>query len=95
MEIVKLPVGVAAKPEDDCIRIQQCADGTFLLGASFLATCEDGVEESVGIIGSQPYDSYEDAEAAGLACASECGVQVVHVSQSDGTEPLPEPARST
>jgi len=92
MEIVKLPVGVPAKVEDDCIGIQQLADGGFLLTGSLLAMREeDGDEESVGLVQSEPYSSYEAAEAAGLAWADECGVERLHVSRSDGAIPLPDP----
>ena len=92
MEIVKLPVGVPAKVEDDCIRIQELSDGNFLLTGSLLASDGDeGDEKSVGLIQSEPYSSYEAAEAAGLAWADECGVALLHVSRSDGTAPMPDP----
>jgi hypothetical protein len=91
MEIVKLPVGVPARVEDDCIRIQQLPDGQYLLTGTLLAPSdEEGSADSVGLVESEPYPSYEAAEAAGLAWANECGVEVLHVSSSDGTEPLPE-----
>lgn len=92
MDIVKLPVGVPATVEDDCIRIQELADGGFLLTGTLLASCDDaGDEESVGLVQSEPYPSYEAAEAAGLAWADECGVARLHVSRSDGISPLPDP----
>jgi len=92
MEIVNLPVGVPAKVEDDCIRIQQLPDGNFLLTGTLLTSDSvEGGEESVGLIQSEPYPSYEAAEAAGLAWADECGVARLHVSHSDGTTPLPDP----
>ena len=91
MEIVKLPVGQSASAETDCIRIQELAGGGYDLTGSLLFNCGD-VEpaESVSLIGSEPYESYEDAEAAGLAWANEHCVPVVHVSRSDGTAPLPD-----
>lgn len=92
MEIVKLPVGVPARVEDDCIRIQELDDGGFLLTGTLLASGEgEDEEESVGLIESEPYPNYEAAEAAGLALANECGVEQLHVSRSDGTTPLPDP----
>ena len=91
MEIVKLPPGVPAAVEDDCLRIQQLEDGQFLMTGTLLAGEGDDLE-SVGLIESETYPSYEAAEAAGLAWAAECGVAVLHVSRSDGIKPLPEPA---
>ena len=92
MEIVKLPVGVPAKVEDDCIRIQELADGNFLLTGTLLTSGGDeDDEESVGLIQSEPYPSYDAAEAAGLAWAHQCGVALLHVSRSDGTRPMPDP----
>lgn len=87
-----LPAGVPAKVEDDCIRIQQLADGQYLLTGTLLARCdEENGDASVGLIQSEPYPSYEAAEAAGLAWADECGVALLHVSRSNGAEPLPDP----
>lgn len=92
MEIVNLPTGLTGTVEDDCIRIQQMPDGRFMLTGNVLAGCGDTeATESVGLIGSGPYDSYAAAEAAGLAWASEHCVELLHVSRSAGTEPLPEP----
>lgn len=92
MEIVKLPAGVPARVEDDCIRIQELPDGGFLLTGTLLATgADEADDESVGLIQSEPYPSYEAAEAAGLAWADQCGVARLHVSRSDGTSPIPDP----
>lgn len=91
MEIVKLPAGQHAAAEADCIRIQELPDGRFSLTGTLLFNCGD-VEpaESVSLISSDPYRSYEDAEAAGLAWANEHCVAVVHVTRSEGTAPLPD-----
>jgi len=92
MEIVMLPVGIAAAVEDDCIQIERSADGTFLLGGTVLCAGEDDVTESVTLISSEPYQSYEAAEAAGLAWADACGVTMLHISRSYGTGEFPDPA---
>jgi len=93
MEITHLPVGEVAEPEQDCIRIQQMRDGTFMLSGSVLLDCGDAeTAESVGLIESEPYGSYEAAEAAGLAWANDHCVRLLHVCRSEGTEPLPDPA---
>jgi hypothetical protein len=93
MDITHLPIGEVAEPEEDCIRIQQLQDGTFMLSGSVLLNCGDvETAESVGLITSEPYGSYEAAEAAGLAWANDHCVGLLHVCRSDGTEPLPDPA---
>ena len=91
MDIVKLPTGVRASPDTDCISIQELPDGSFALNGSMLVRCEGQDEaESVALIGGDPYKSYDDAEAAGLAWASECCAERVYISRSDGAKPLPE-----
>ena len=42
------------------------------------------------MIGSDPYPSYEEAEAAGLAWINEHGVEQVFVARSEGVRPLPD-----
>jgi hypothetical protein len=91
MEIVNLPVGEQASDETDCIRIQELSDGTFALHGSVLLRCGDAeVAESVSLIGSEAYETYDAAEAAGLAWAGEHCADVLYVCRSDGTKPLPE-----
>lgn len=82
MEIIKLPMGILAPEESDCISVAEQADGTFELNTSALSSCEpiDGAESSA-VIGSQPYDSYDAAEAAGLAIAAEQCVETVYISR--------------
>ena len=93
MDIVKLPAGQYASDDTDCIRIQETPDGRFLLTGTVLLRCGDGeASESVALIGGEPYQSYDDAEAAGAAWANEHCVEVLHVSRSEGTEPLPDVA---
>ena len=95
MEIVKLPAGERAPAESDCISIQEDANGRFLLNASALVTCTteaDGEEEgdSAAVIGGTPYETYDEAEAAGLAWAADQCVEQVYVARSAGKEPLPD-----
>ncbi len=91
MEIVKLPAGEPAPSNGDCIRIQELENGGFRLAGSVLVRCGDGEEaESVSLVGGDPYGSYEDAEAAGLAWANEHCAEMLHISHSIGTAPLPD-----
>lgn len=93
MEIVKMPAGLQASDDSDCIRIQELADGAFSLNGSVLFRCGDvDVAESVSLIGGDPYPTYEAAEAAGLAWADEHCVETLYVCRSEGVKPLPEPA---
>ena len=91
MDIIKLPNGMRASIDSDCISIQELAEGGFLLNGSLLLRCDgEDIAESVALIGGDPYPSYEDAEAAGLAWASGHCVDTLYVSRSAGTKPLPE-----
>jgi hypothetical protein len=93
MEIVTLPPGKSAEVDNDCIRIQELPEGGFMLEGSALVACGDSdPAESISLIDGQPYASYDEAEAAGIAWASDHCVAVLHVSRSKGTEPLPDPA---
>jgi hypothetical protein len=93
MEIVKLPAGEHASDESDCIRIQELPSGAFGLNGSVLFRCGDAeVAESVSLIGGEPYETYDAAEAAGLAWASEHCAEILYVCRSDGTKPLPDVA---
>lgn len=86
MEIIKLPPGQQAPKESDCISVDRRSDGQFELNTSALSNCGDTDEaESVSAIGSQPYPSYEAAEAAGLAIAAEQCVATVYISR-DATD---------
>ena len=91
MEIIKLPLGEAASDDSDCIRIQALPGGAFALQGSVLLRCGDAeVAESVSLIGGDTYETYDAAEAAGLAWASEHCADVLYVCRSDGTNPLPD-----
>lgn len=91
MEIVKQPIGEAAPSDSDCIRIQEQADGKFMLNGSVLFRCGDvDSMESVSLVGSTPYASYDEAEAAGLAWANDHCAETLHVARSQGTIPLPD-----
>jgi hypothetical protein len=91
MEIVNLPTGVRASYESDCISIQEAGDDRFILNGSVLVRRGDADSaDSVALIGGDPYASYAEAEAAGLAWASDHGVEKLYVSRSNGTLPLPD-----
>ena len=81
MEIIKLPFGEMAPEESDCISVQETDDGRFYLNTSALSNCPEDEAESSSVIGSAPYDSYEAAEAAGLAIAAEQCVETVVISR--------------
>jgi hypothetical protein len=85
MDIIKLPLGELAPKDVDCISIDQASDGTFVLNTSALAVCAGDEEmESTAVIGSEPYPSYDAAEAAGLAIAAEQCVETVYISRQSG-----------
>ena len=85
VEVQNLPPGVRASDEADCIRIQELPDGRFALTGSVLLQCGDvEAAESVSLIGGEPYRSYEDAEAAGIAWAGEHCAETLYVSRSHG-----------
>lgn len=84
MEIIRLPWGEQAPKESDCISVEERDDGRFELNTSALGACRGDDEdkaESTSVIGSKPYDSYDAAEAAGLAIAAEQCVATVFVSR--------------
>lgn len=68
IEIVKLPAGQHASAESDCIRVQETVDGGYELRGSLLLACGDSDgTESVSLISSEPYGTYDEAENAGIA----------------------------
>ena len=83
MEITMLPPGELAPEDADCIHIERGDDARFKLNCSALRASEDsGEAESVALIGGDSYESYEAAEAAGLAWAEGEGVRSLYVSRS-------------
>ncbi|WP_404337950.1 hypothetical protein AB2M62_03830 [Sphingomonas sp. MMS12-HWE2-04] len=89
MEIIRLPPNVMASEDTDCIKINEMPDGKFSLVASALMGCGDGENlESVALVGSEPYPTYEAAEAAGLAWAETHCVSVIHIETGGGLEPV-------
>lgn len=85
MEIIKLPVGELAPKESDCISIDRTPEGRFHLNTSALGNCGEADEaESASVIGGAPYDSYDAAEAAGLAIAAEQCVARIYISRETG-----------
>lgn len=89
MEIIKLAAGEMAAEDTDCIKINEAPDGRFTLVASALMECGDGDEmESVALVSSDPYASYEEAEAAGLAWAAEHCVATLYIETGGEPEPV-------
>ena len=82
MEIIQLPNGQTAPKDSDFISIVENAKGAFELDTSNLVGCS-AAEESEAVIGSEPYPSYEAAEAAGLVIAAENCVETVYVSRQN------------
>ncbi|HEY0149774.1 MAG TPA: hypothetical protein VGB70_12335 [Allosphingosinicella sp.] len=87
MEITKLPLGVVAPSDTDCVRIEQEPDGTFKMTASALCAGGDD-QESVSIVDGPPYGSVEQAEEAGLAWADDVGAEHLYISVGTLERPL-------
>ena len=86
MEIITLPWGQLAPEESDCIHVEEAGEGRWMLNTSALQSCAQADEgESDATIASAPYDSYDAAEAAGLAIAGEQCVETVYVSRQRAT----------
>jgi len=91
MEIINMPPGEIASDESDCIRIQELPNGAFSLNGSVLLRCGDAeVAESVSLIGGEPYSTYAEAEAAGMAWAGEHCAETLYICRSNGREVLPD-----
>ena len=84
MEIIKLPPGEEADEDTDCIKIQRTSEGRYSLISSALVECDDYEDQgdSEAVISSESYDTYEEAEAAGLAWASGLCVERIYVETS-------------
>lgn len=81
MEIIRLPWGELAPEESDCVHVEEAGEGHWTINTSALSSCDDEAE-SDATIGSAPYDSYEAAEAAGLAIAAEQCAGTVYISRA-------------
>lgn len=80
MEIIRLPAGKIAPPDTDCIKIDALKTGAFSLVAAALMRCGEGEDdESVAMVGSDPYPTFDEAEAAGLAWAEAHCVETLYV----------------
>lgn len=89
MEIIRLAPGVLAPEDTDCIKINRTPSGGFSLVASALMACGDSEnDDSVALVSSAPYPSYEAAEAAGLAWAAAHCVETIHIETGGGQEPV-------
>lgn len=87
MEIVRLPVGKQAPVDADCIRIEEQDGSVYRLTAS--ALCSEADEgESVSIVGAPVFASAALAEAAGVAWATNVGVEQLFVATGTLTQPL-------
>ncbi len=85
MQIIKLPPGEQADEATDCIKIGRMADGRYSLITSALVECDNDDEDqgdSEAVISSDTYNTYDEAEAAGLAWASGLCVETIHVETS-------------
>ena len=84
MKIIKMPPGKLADEDTDCIKIDRTPDGRYSLVTSALVISDDEADagDSEAVIGSATYDTYDAAEAAGLAWAAGLGVEKLHVETS-------------
>ena len=87
MEIVRLPVGEQASVDADCIRIEELEGSIFKLTASALCVSSDE-DDSVSIVGGPVFDSMEQAEAAGVAWATNVGIECLFLSTGTLQQPL-------
>ncbi len=80
MQIVKLPLGELASKDVDCIVIEKLPSGKYdLTGSALTIRGETSQDESVSTSVDVPYETYEEAESAGLAWASGLGVEILYV----------------
>jgi hypothetical protein len=87
MEIIKLPVGEQASLDADCIRIEELPGSTFKLTASALCVgSDDG--DSVSVVGGPVFDTRDKVEAAGIAWATDVGVERLFVCTGTLGQPL-------
>lgn len=78
MHIVKLPLGQFAAQDVDCIAIEKLATGKYDLTGSALTMCGEASHDVSVSIEGEPYETYEQAESAGLAWAERLGVQILY-----------------
>lgn len=80
MEIKRLAPGEIAPQDSDCIKITQAPDGRYMLITSALLQCDDDDEaSSEAVISGDSYESYDEAEEAGLTWAEDRCVPLVYV----------------
>jgi hypothetical protein len=87
VKIVKLQVGKQAAVDADCIRIEEQPGGAYQLTTSALCAAEEE-GESVSIVGAPLFKTAEEAEAAGVAWATNLGVERLFVSTGTLEHPL-------
>ena len=91
MEIIRLPWGELAPEDSDCVHVEEEGEGRWQLNTSSLKSCDtDDNAESDATIGGEPYDSYDAAEAAGLAIAGEHCAGRVYVSRARAGQAMEE-----
>lgn len=87
MQILRLPTGENAPVDADCLRIEEQPSGEYRLTASAMCSgADDG--ESVSIVGGPLFTSPTNAEAAGVAWATDVGVERLFVSTGTLDQPL-------
>jgi hypothetical protein len=87
MEVIRLPVGEQASVDVDCIRLEELAGSTYkLTGTALCVGSDDG--DSVSIVDGPVFETIEQAEAAGMAWATDVGVERLFVSTGTLGQPL-------
>jgi hypothetical protein len=79
MKIVRYELGEQAPHDVDCMKVERRPDGRWSLVGSALVG-----DESVMFAAAEPYDSAEEAEAAGVAWAEGHGVAELHLEVMPG-----------
>lgn len=94
MEIIRLPWGELAPKDSDCIHMEEDGRGRWQLNTSALESCDADDEDAASdaTIGGAPYDSYDAAEAAGLAIAGEQCAGTVYISRARAGQAMEEEA---
>lgn len=85
MRIIKSPPGEMADGDTDCIKIGRTSDGRYSLVTSALVISDEEADagDSEAVVSSETYDTFDKAEAAGLAWAASLGVYSLHVETAE------------
>lgn len=87
MELIKLPIGLQADVDVDCIRVEEIEAGSFQLTGTALCVAEDE-GASVSLMNGLTYGTFDEAQAAGLAWAESVGVERLFISTGTREHPL-------